>query len=242
MSPISSRNSVPPSAISKRPLRAAIAPVKEPFSWPKSSDSSSSEGMAPQLTATKGRLRRGLRSWMARAATSLPVPDSPRISTVESCAATWRMSALTSRIAVELPVRKRAAAAEKGVRSVGALSSWPEAGPEKHCAADIETPAARFVVLLRGECCASACISDVMRVRLFTSGDSRARARVTAVTIARRSLPRIQRAHGTGAGDLTPVATERHLLYEICDGLAEGAETCLDVAVRCDVRHAAGQA
>jgi hypothetical protein len=32
MSPISSRNSVPPSAISKRPLRVVIAPVNEPFS------------------------------------------------------------------------------------------------------------------------------------------------------------------------------------------------------------------
>jgi hypothetical protein len=31
MSPISSRNSVPPSAISKRPLRVVIAPVNEPF-------------------------------------------------------------------------------------------------------------------------------------------------------------------------------------------------------------------
>jgi hypothetical protein len=42
MSPISSRNSVPPSACSKRPRRSASAPVNEPFSWPNSSDSSSS--------------------------------------------------------------------------------------------------------------------------------------------------------------------------------------------------------
>ena len=82
MSPISSRNSVPPSAISKRPLRVVMAPVKEPFSWPNSSLSSSSAGMAPQLTATNGRWRRGLAAWMARAAISLPVPDSPRMRTV----------------------------------------------------------------------------------------------------------------------------------------------------------------
>jgi hypothetical protein len=35
ISPISSRKIVPPSASSNRPRRAAIAPVKAPFSWPK---------------------------------------------------------------------------------------------------------------------------------------------------------------------------------------------------------------
>jgi hypothetical protein len=38
ISPISSRNSVPLSASSKRPLRALMAPVKAPFSWPNSSE------------------------------------------------------------------------------------------------------------------------------------------------------------------------------------------------------------
>src|SRR5690606_41048087 len=33
-SPTSSRNSVPPSARSNQPLRAATAPVNDPFSWP----------------------------------------------------------------------------------------------------------------------------------------------------------------------------------------------------------------
>jgi len=37
-SPTSSRKSVPPSASSKRPKRRWRAPVKAPFSWPKSSD------------------------------------------------------------------------------------------------------------------------------------------------------------------------------------------------------------
>ena len=84
MSPISSRKIVPPSAISKRPLRVARAPVNAPFSWPNSSLSSSSAGIAPQLIGTNGRSRRGEASWMARATTSLPVPDSPRISTLLS--------------------------------------------------------------------------------------------------------------------------------------------------------------
>jgi hypothetical protein len=46
MSPISSRNSVPPSACSKRPRRDDCAPVNAPRSWPKSSDSSRSLGIA----------------------------------------------------------------------------------------------------------------------------------------------------------------------------------------------------
>jgi hypothetical protein len=37
--------------------------------------------MADVLTATKGRLRRDPRAWMARATRSLPVPLSPKIST-----------------------------------------------------------------------------------------------------------------------------------------------------------------
>ena len=57
MSPTSSRNSVPPSASSNLPTRSAKAPVNEPFTWPNSSDSISSAGMAAQLTSTKARAR-----------------------------------------------------------------------------------------------------------------------------------------------------------------------------------------
>ena len=52
-SPISSRKSVPLSAASKSPTRALTAPVKAPRTWPKSSLSTRSTGMAEQLTATK---------------------------------------------------------------------------------------------------------------------------------------------------------------------------------------------
>ena len=45
---------MPPSARSNQPLRVAIAPVKLPRSWPKSSESTSSGGMAPQLTRMIG--------------------------------------------------------------------------------------------------------------------------------------------------------------------------------------------
>ena len=83
-SPISSRKMVPPSASSKRPLRAVAAPVKAPRAWPKSSLSTRSGGSAPQFTATKRRSRREEWWWMARAASSLPVPVSPPRSTVMS--------------------------------------------------------------------------------------------------------------------------------------------------------------
>ena len=53
-SPISSRNSVPPSASSMRPTRLNSAPVNAPFSWPKSSLSSSPSLSAAQLTLTSG--------------------------------------------------------------------------------------------------------------------------------------------------------------------------------------------
>jgi len=53
MSPISSRNRVPPSASSKRPFLSRSAPVNAPRTWPNSSLSSSPSGMPPQFTGTK---------------------------------------------------------------------------------------------------------------------------------------------------------------------------------------------
>ena len=55
-SPISSRKSVPPSASSNRPSLRCSAPVNAPFSWPKSSLSTSAGGIAPQFTFTNGRV------------------------------------------------------------------------------------------------------------------------------------------------------------------------------------------
>ena len=86
MSPISSRNNVPPSACSKRPRRIVCAPVNAPRSWPNNSLSSRSFGIAAVLMATKGPLLpaspRGLCLCNACATSSLPEPLSPVISTV----------------------------------------------------------------------------------------------------------------------------------------------------------------
>ena len=79
-------------------LRPAAAPVNAPFSWPKSSLSRSASGSAAQLSATNGLPVRGLDSWSARATSSLPVPLSPRTSTVARLRATRSTRSSTSRM------------------------------------------------------------------------------------------------------------------------------------------------
>src|SRR5215213_2824522 len=53
--------------------------------------------VAAQLIAIKGLVARGLARWMRRASTSLPVPDSPTISTEQSVAATRRARSMMRR-------------------------------------------------------------------------------------------------------------------------------------------------
>ena len=83
------------SASSKSPDLSSDAPVNAPFSRPNNSLSSRVSGIAAQLTRTRGLARRALSSWMYDASSSLPVPVSPRISTVASVTATWLASATT---------------------------------------------------------------------------------------------------------------------------------------------------
>ncbi len=66
---------MPPSASSNRPTPSRAAPVNAPLAWPKNSLSNSSRGIVAQLTRISGRRLRLLASWMARAISSLPVPD-----------------------------------------------------------------------------------------------------------------------------------------------------------------------
>ena len=73
----------------------ARRPVNAPRAWPNSSLSSSSALRLGQLTVTNGPSARRLQAWMARASTPLPVPLSPRISTVASVGATRRASSRT---------------------------------------------------------------------------------------------------------------------------------------------------
>ena len=92
-SPISSRNRVPVSASSARPILRFTAPVKDPFSCPKSSLSISPSGIAAQFTEMKGLSARSEFFCMDFATSSLPVPDSPRIRTVAFDSATFEIIA-----------------------------------------------------------------------------------------------------------------------------------------------------
>ena len=105
MSPTSSRNRLPPSACSNLPVIRLSAPTKAPFSWPNSSDSTRSRGIAAILIGTKGPARRDPRSCSARATSSLPVPLSPVISTVRSVLTTRAMALNISCIGRERPTR-----------------------------------------------------------------------------------------------------------------------------------------
>ena len=94
---------MPPCACSIRPIRFTWAPVNDPFSWPKSSDSMISRGIAPQLSATNARGRRGELWWRAPATSSLPVPDSPVTRTVVRVGATTRSLSKRSSMGLETP-------------------------------------------------------------------------------------------------------------------------------------------
>ena len=88
-SPTSSKKIVPPSASAKYPLRSLIAPVKAPFSWPKSSESMVPSGIAPQFTAIYCPCLRRLNWWIICGKFSFPTPLSPVINTDKSVGATW---------------------------------------------------------------------------------------------------------------------------------------------------------
>jgi hypothetical protein len=90
---------VPSPAETRMPERSDWAPVKAPFTWPKSSLSSTPSFSAAQLTGRKGAPARVLRRWSARATSSLPVPLSPVMRTVVRLGATFSTRPHTAFIA-----------------------------------------------------------------------------------------------------------------------------------------------
>ena len=103
-SPTSSRNIVPPSASSKYPLRASVAPVKAPFSCPKSSESIVPSGMAPQFTAIYLACLRAEYACIICGKNSFPTPLSPTTSTDRSVGATRRATLKARFSSSELPI------------------------------------------------------------------------------------------------------------------------------------------
>ena len=71
---------MPPDDSSSSPLRSCDAPVNAPLACPNTSDSNSSSPSTAQLTGTNTARPRGPSSWIARASSSLPVPDSPSMT------------------------------------------------------------------------------------------------------------------------------------------------------------------
>jgi hypothetical protein len=125
ISPISSRNSVPPSASSNRPILRATAPVNAPFSCPKSSLSSSVSASAAQLIPMKVRSWRSEREWMCRAVSSFPVPVSPSSNTVALLLATRAHSFCTLFSAALDPIMPESRVAKDSRRpAFSRLSCW----------------------------------------------------------------------------------------------------------------------
>src|SRR5690606_11276539 len=83
---------------------------------------------APQLTRTYGPVDLGLRSWTARAISSLPVPVSPTIRTQARDGATWRIVRKTWRIEWLSPMTPGNAAS-------GPPDADPDAAPARECLA-----------------------------------------------------------------------------------------------------------
>src|SRR5690606_4543360 len=97
------RNSVPVCARSKQPMLREMAPVKAPFSWPKSSRSASDGEIAPQLIARNGAPARALLLCTVRAMTAFPLPLSPTLRTLASVGAARTTARAISKAGRERP-------------------------------------------------------------------------------------------------------------------------------------------
>ena len=102
--PISSRNSVPPAAVSNFPAWSAVASVNAPFTCPNSSLSNNVSGTAPMSTVMITSRSLAERRWIARATSSFPVPFSPRIRILASVSATFSIVRKTCRIGSLVPI------------------------------------------------------------------------------------------------------------------------------------------
>ena len=92
MSAISSSSSVPPWARSSTPARRGCPIGSMPASTPNSSSSKRAGFSVAQFSTTKGPSLRRDRAWIMRAATSLPAPAGPVISTRDPVGATFSIA------------------------------------------------------------------------------------------------------------------------------------------------------
>jgi hypothetical protein len=114
---------VPPSAISKRPTRSALASVKAPLTCPNSSLSKTPSESPPALTVASGREDRSDSAWSARATVPFPVPFSPVMSTLASEGPTRAMSWSTGCMAADSAISLTLPSSRS--RLISASSRWP---------------------------------------------------------------------------------------------------------------------
>ena len=190
---------VPPSASSKRPRRRSAAPVNAPFSCPNSSLSSSVSGSAAQLTVMNALPRRGERSWIARATSSLPVPDSPSTSTVELTGAICSILTSSSWIAGDspmMPVRCCSLRRSISRRTVAATSAG-SAGLERNAV----RPSSRASPLASGSVASTSPSVEMARSRATATTRAPVGSCSPPVTI-RQSGSRVRTAARTSSSEV----------------------------------------
>ena len=120
---ISSRKSVPPSAISKRPTRSLLASVNAPLTWPNSSLSKTPSARPPVFTVTSGRVERSETECSVCATSPLPVPFSPVMRTLASDGPTREITSSTGRMAADCGDQlRKALGAQRAVLGFQALA------------------------------------------------------------------------------------------------------------------------
>ena len=102
--PISSRNKVPPEAISNRPALSSFASVNAPLTYPNNSLSKSDSLIAPISTFKKISSALLDWRWTALATNSFPVPFSPSIRIFASVCATFWIVLNTFCISSDTPI------------------------------------------------------------------------------------------------------------------------------------------
>src|SRR5438552_8974295 len=168
-SPISSSSRVPSWASSKYPALLEAAPVNAPLTYPNRVGSTSVGEIAAQLRVRYGRPERG-ESWCRlRATSSLPLPDSPSISTgygePANCAI-WLFSLASAGLSptrsASSPAGASRARASSRLSSAGSLgfatnSQAPSARAWRALAASFCPESTK--IFMRGECASRSAIS-----------------------------------------------------------------------------------
>ncbi len=194
--------------------------MKLPFSWPNSSDSIRLGEIAPQLTAMKAWSARGLMSCTVRAISSLPVPDSPMISTVASVPATLPIWPYSVRMTAEWPYR------------------WPKSGSAT-TGADTET-AGGLANAVRRAASPNTSMASVSARSASLGGQGR-RPVVTARSSAKASLKDMapswsvatgragERGHSAVGLLMASASSSRHIVWKSRAIIMAGSACCMSV-------------